>query len=111
PESEEFAAVQFFAARGFFDTYEVRANERMDEGAARKMFHRFAELKRLPLPHAFGTANETPTQGDIVRWLSALLNLSPETVRQRCGISAFRPDEPVTRGQLCVWLYRLWWQD
>jgi hypothetical protein len=111
PESEEFAAVQFFAARGFFDTYEVRANERVDEGAARKMLYRFAELKRLPLPHAFGTANETPTQGDIVRWLSALLNLSPETVRQRCGISAFRPDEPVTRGQLCVWLYRLWWQD
>ncbi|MFA0746839.1 FAD-dependent oxidoreductase, partial [Fervidibacter sp.] len=111
PESEEFAAVQFFAARGFFDTYEVRANERVDEGAARKMLHRFAELKRLPLPHAFGTANETPTQGDIVRWLSALLNLSPEAVRQRCGISAFHPDEPVTRGQLCVWLYRLWWQD
>lgn len=111
PESEEFAAVQFFAVRGFFDTYEAQTREQLDKSTAQKMLHRFAELKRLPLPHAFGTANEAPTQGDIVRWLSALLNLSPEALRQRCGLSAFRPDEPVTRGQLCVWLYRLWWQD
>ena len=111
PESEEFAAVQFFAVRGFFDTYEAQTREQLDKSTAQKMLHRFAELKRLPLPHAFGTANEAPTQGDIVRWLSALLNLSPEALRQRCGLSAFRPDEPVTRGQLCVWLYRLWWQN
>jgi len=111
PESEEFAAVQFFAVRGFFDTYEARTREPLDESTARTMLHRFAELKRLPLPHAFGTANEMPTQSDIVRWLSALLHLSPETLRRRCGISAFHPDKPVTSGQLCVWLYRLWWQD
>lgn len=111
PESEEFAAVQFFAVRGFFDTYEAQAKGQLDKSTAHKMLHRFAELKRLPLPHAFGTANKMPTQSDVVRWLSALLNLSPESIRQRCGISAFHPDKPVTRGQLCVWLYRLWWQD
>lgn len=109
PDTEEFAAVQFFAVRGFFDTYEVRANEPLDEGAAKKMLHRFAELKKLPLPHAFGTAREKPTQRDVVRWLSELLRCSSDELVKRISISEFRPDAQLTRGQLCVWLYRLWW--
>ncbi len=109
PDTEEFAAVQFFAVRGFFDTYEAKADEPVDEGAAKKMLHRFAELKKLPLPHAFGTAREKPTQGDIVRWLSALLRCSSDELLKRMNIHNFQPDAQLTRGQICVWLYRLWW--
>jgi len=107
--TEEFEAVQFFAVRGFFDTYEVRANEPLDEGAAKKMLHRFAELVRLPLPYAFGTAHKQPTQSDVLRWLAALLKCSTDEIAQRIRIENFRPDATLTRGQICVWLYRLWW--
>lgn len=109
PGTDEFAAVQFFAVRGFFDTYEARANELVDEGAARKMLHRFAELIRQPIPHVFGTARERPAQSDVVRWLAALLGKSEGEIVKLCGIRDFRPTEPLTRGELCVWLYRLWW--
>ncbi|MFA0784023.1 FAD-dependent oxidoreductase [Fervidibacter sacchari] len=107
--TEEFEAVQFFAVRGFFDTYEVKANEPLDEGAAKKILHRFAELIRLPLPYAFGTAHKQPTQSDILRWLAALLKCSTDEIAQRIRIENFRPDATLTRGQVCVWLYRLWW--
>ena len=107
--TEEFEAVQFFAVRGFFDTYELRANEPLDEGAARKILHRFAELVRLPLPYAFGTAHKQPTQGDVLRWLAALLKCPADEILNRIRIDNFRPDAPLTRGQICVWLYRLWW--
>jgi hypothetical protein len=107
--TEEFEAVQFFAVRGFFDTYELRASEPLDEGAARKILHRFAELVRLPLPYAFGTAHKQPTQGDVLRWLAALLKCPTDKILNRIRIDNFRPDAPLTRGQICVWLYRLWW--
>jgi hypothetical protein len=107
--TEEFEAVQFFAVRGFFDTYELRANEPLDEGAAKKILHRFAELVRLPLPYAFGTAHKQPTQGDVLRWLAALLKCPMDEILNRIRIDNFRPDAPLTRGQICVWLYRLWW--
>jgi len=110
PNTDEFAAIQFFAVRGFFDTYEARPNDFVDEGAARKMLHRFAELIRRPIPHAFGTAHKQPTQGDVVRWLAALLSVSGEEIVKRCDIHDFRSIEPLTRGKLCVWLYRLWWE-
>ncbi len=111
PETPEFAAVQFFAVRGFFDTYEVRAKAALDEGEARKVLHRFAELLHHPLPSSFGTAREQPTQGEIVRWLAALLYGTPDGVLHRCGENDYRPDEPLSRGKLCVWLYRLWWTE
>jgi hypothetical protein len=107
--TEEFEAAQFFAVRGFFDTYELRASEPLDEGAAKKMLHRFAELVRLPLPYAFGTAHKQPTQGDVLRWLAALLKYPADEILNRIRIDNFRPDAPLTRGQICVWLYRLWW--
>jgi len=107
--TEEFEAVQFFAVRGFFDTYELRASEPLDEGAARKILHRFAELVRLPLPYAFGTAHKQPTQSDVLRWLAALLKCPADEILNRIRIDNFRPDAPLTRGQICVWLYRLWW--
>lgn len=107
--SEEFAAVQFFAVRGFFDTYEVRANEPVDEEAARKMLHRFAELIRRQIPFAFGTANDRPKGREIVKWLSALLNLSEADVERYCQVTESQLDGQVFRGKLCVWLYRLWW--
>jgi hypothetical protein len=107
--TEEFEAVQFFAVRGFFDTYELRASEPLDEGAAKKMLHRFAELVRLPLPYAFGTAHKQPTQGDVLRWLAALLKCPADEILNRIRIDNFRLDAPLTRGQICVWLYRLWW--
>ena len=107
--TEEFEAAQFFAVRGFFDTYELRASEPLDEGAAKKILHRFAELVRLPLPYAFGTAHKQPTQGDVLRWLAALLKCPADEILNRIRIDNFRPDAPLTRGQICVWLYRLWW--
>ncbi|MER3500285.1 MAG: hypothetical protein C4295_02190 [Candidatus Fervidibacterota bacterium] len=107
PHTPEFAAVQFFAVRGFFDTYEVGANELVDEETARKMLHRFAELLRRPLPYAFGTTSPLPTQRDVVRWLAALLKVSEAEVLARCQVSEFRPEAPLPRGQLCLWLYRL----
>ncbi|MGQ9461673.1 MAG: FAD-dependent oxidoreductase [Candidatus Fervidibacter sp.] len=107
--SEGFAAVQFFAVRGFFDTYEVRSNETVDEGAARKMLHRFAELTRRQIPFAFGTANDRPRGREIVKWLSELLNLSEANVERYCQVTKSQLDEQVSRGKLCVWLYRLWW--
>jgi len=107
--TEEFEAVQFFALRGFFDTYEVRANEPLDEGAAKKILHRFAELVRLPLPYAFGTAHKQPTQSDVLRWLAALLKCSMDEIVRRTRIDDSRPEAPLTRGQICIWLYRLWW--
>jgi hypothetical protein len=107
--TEEFEAVQFFAVRGFFDTYELRANEPLDEGAAKKMLHRFAELVRLPLPYAFGTAHKQPTQSDVLRWLAALLKCPADEILNRIRIDNFRPDAPLTCGQICVWLYRLCW--
>ncbi|GBC99532.1 Putative thiazole biosynthetic enzyme [bacterium HR17] len=107
-DTDEFAAVQFFAARGFFDTYEARAGEAVDKSAARKMLHRFAELIRRPIPHAFGTAYEHPTQDDVVRWLASLLQRSPNELRAWLDITVKDRDAPLTRGQLCVWLYRLW---
>ncbi len=107
PETPEFAAVQFFAVRGFFDTYEVRAQELVDEGAARKMLHRFAELVKRPISVTFGTAHKTPTQGDILRWLTVLAQ-SHESVSP--VVVPIEPEKPITRGQLCVWLYRLWWE-
>jgi len=107
--TEEFEAAQFFAVRGFFDTYELRASEPLDEGPARKILHRFAELVRLPLPYAFGTAHKQPTQGDVLRWLAALLKCPADEILNRIRIDNFRPDAPLTRGQICVWLYRLWW--
>jgi len=109
PNTDEFAAVQFFAVRGFFDTYEARPNDFVDEVAARKMLHRFAELIHRLIPYAFGTANEKPTQGDMVRWLAALLGTSDSEIVKRCDIRNFQPTEPITRSELCIWLYRLWW--
>jgi hypothetical protein len=65
--TEEFEAVQFFAVRSFFDTY------------------------------------------DVLRWLAALLKCPADEILNRIRIDNFRPDAPLTRGQICVWLYRLWW--
>ncbi len=109
PNTDEFVAIQFFAVRGFFDTYEARPNDFVDEGAARKMLHRFAELVRRPIPYPFGTALEKPTQGDVVRWLASLLSTSEDEIVKRCEIRNFQPNDLLARGKLCVWLYRVWW--
>ncbi|MFN4178820.1 MAG: FAD-dependent oxidoreductase [Armatimonadota bacterium] len=109
PNTEEFEAVQFFAVRGFFDTYEARPNEPADEGAARKILHRFAELVRRPIPFAFGTAREKPLKSEIVKWLAALFDVREDKAKEWCGVRESQLDEPISRGELCVWLYRIWW--
>lgn len=109
PATEEFAAIQFFAVRGFFDTYEARPNEPADEGAARKILHRFAELVRRPTPFAFGTAKEKPMKSEIVKWLAALFDAGEDMVKEWCGVRESQLDEPISRGELCLWLYRIWW--
>lgn len=104
----EFAAAQFFAVRGFFETYEARLNETLDALNASVILHRFANLAGLTSYEPFVSAGINPTETEVIRWLAKCFKCTDEELMKRCGITSdLNPNEPMKRGKLLKWLYLL----
>jgi len=108
----EFEAAQFFAVRGFFDTYEARLKETLDSITVANMLHSFSRLLPRPYHEPFMPANINPTEGEVISWLSKYLNRTQEDLLNLCGETT-DPDlnRPITRGKLLKWMYRLFFKE
>lgn len=104
----EFAAAQFFAARGFFDTYEARLKDALDSLSVANILQGFSNIFTLPHFEPFIPTNANPTEGEVIKWLSQCLKCTAEEILRRCGETlTFNPNEPIRRGKLLKWLYML----
>ncbi|MFA4029690.1 MAG: hypothetical protein GDYSWBUE_000984 [Candidatus Fervidibacterota bacterium] len=104
----EFAAAQFFAVRGFFETYEARLREALDSLTVTTILQRFSNLFPPPYYEPFATAGANPTTGDVIRWLSKCFKRTEEELLKHFGeLLNFNPNEPIRRDKLLKWLYIL----
>ncbi|MCS7253455.1 MAG: FAD-dependent oxidoreductase [Armatimonadota bacterium] len=104
----EFAAAQFFAVRGFFETYEARLKEALDNLSVANILQRFSNLFPLTNYEPFASANANPTEGEVIKWLAKCLRCTEEELLKRCGsLLDFNQNEPIRRGKLLKWLYML----
>jgi hypothetical protein len=108
----EFEAAQFFALRGFFDTYEARLKETLDSITVANMLHDFSRFLSRPYHEPFMPTNINPTEGEVANWLSKYFGCTQEELLSLCGeTNEANLNRPITRGKLLKWMYRLFFKE